>query len=532
MLTGLPLADLVARAAAPGADRTALREAIEASVLQALRRGQGATAIEPLRALLRDWPGDGRAWWLFGVLLHDAQRHHEALLAMARAADLDPQPSHLLGRAQLCYETGHPAADQFAALHQARPQDPQLVRVLCGALQAEGRRDAALALLADITRRAPDWLEGHRLLASVRQTAGDPDFAAGYAAAVAQRPQSAELWLAWFHLLAQARRWDDARAVVEQGEQACPGHAGFASALLYLQSESGAADHQPDLLAGLADTADPGLNLLRVRHALRSGEPAAAAAVALRMVTEASPVARLFWPYLATAWRVLGDARAAWIDQPEALVAVVGLGLPQATLQALADCLRAQHALMAAPYLEQSVRGGTQTDRPVLFRHEPVMAEVREAILVAVRRYVDGLPVDPAALTLPLPDGRTLAHPLLADVQAVRQGGAPLRFAGSWSVRLSAQGYHSVHTHPQGWISSACYVALPAEPGPAPAGYLRLGEPPPELGLDLAPYREIAPQPGQLVLFPSTLWHGTVPFADGERLSLAFDIAPPSGGRG
>jgi hypothetical protein len=31
---------------------------------------------------------------------------------------------------------------------------------------------------------------------------------------------------------------------------------------------------------------------------------------------------------------------------------------------------------------------------------------------------------------------------------------------------------------------------------------------------------------GQIVMFPSTLWHGTWPFPAGERLNLAFDVVP------
>jgi hypothetical protein len=43
----------------------------------------------------------------------------------------------------------------------------------------------------------------------------------------------------------------------------------------------------------------------------------------------------------------------------------------------------------------------------------------------------------------------------------------------------------------------------------------------------LAPYRLVEPKPGRLVLFPSTMWHGTRPFPAGERLTIAFDIARP-----
>jgi hypothetical protein len=79
-----------------------------------------------------------------------------------------------------------------------------------------------------------------------------------------------------------------------------------------------------------------------------------------------------------------------------------------------------------------------------------------------------------------------------------------------------------------GWLSTVLYVALPEDPGPAPAGALHLGAPPPELGVDLASYAVIPPRAGQLVVFPSFLWHGTYPFAAGERLNIAFDVIPTS----
>ena len=58
-------------------------------------------------------------------------------------------------------------------------------------------------------------------------------------------------------------------------------------------------------------------------------------------------------------------------------------------------------------------------------------------------------------------------------------------------------------------------------------GTYRLGIPPPELGLPLTAYRTIRPEPGRLAIFPSTTWHGTVPFDEGERLVVAFDVRRP-----
>jgi hypothetical protein len=37
----------------------------------------------------------------------------------------------------------------------------------------------------------------------------------------------------------------------------------------------------------------------------------------------------------------------------------------------------------------------------------------------------------------------------------------------------------------------------------------------------------VKPKPGRLVLFPSYMWHGTVPFTTDEaRMTIAFDAVP------
>jgi hypothetical protein len=145
-------------------------------------------------------------------------------------------------------------------------------------------------------------------------------------------------------------------------------------------------------------------------------------------------------------------------------------------------------------------------------RIEPEIRALRAAIVAVVERYVAQLPPPVAG------------HPLLSQRRDRR-----VRFAGSWSVRLKGKGFHASHVHPQGWISSALYVALPdldrdADPH---AGWLQLGDPGPELRLDLGPTTRVEPKLGRLVLFPSWMWHGTVPFPAGERLTVAFDVAIP-----
>ena len=93
-------------------------------------------------------------------------------------------------------------------------------------------------------------------------------------------------------------------------------------------------------------------------------------------------------------------------------------------------------------------------------------------------------------------------------------------------MRLQAGGFHSNHVHPMGWISSALYIVLPPDLGHDQAGWLTLGEPrTSSFPLDLPPLRMVEPKPGRLALFPSWMWHGTRPFGQGERLTVAFDVA-------
>ncbi len=179
-------------------------------------------------------------------------------------------------------------------------------------------------------------------------------------------------------------------------------------------------------------------------------------------------------------------------------------------MAATADVLRKLHKAREHPF-DQTLRGGTQTEGTLFLRSDPAIVRLRLAIEAGIRTYIDGLPPVDAA------------HPLLGRPR----GG--FRFTGSWSVRLRAGGNHVNHVHPEGWLSSALYVSLPETLGKEGQhdGWFTTGCPQEELGLRLPPTRRIEPKPGTLVLFPSTMWHGTVPFVGGERLTIAFDVAAP-----
>jgi len=437
--------------------------------------------------------------------LRGQQRMVEAEAAIAQARALAPSdPLIAFLHAQARYELGHPAAALFADACRLWPDNRDALRNRALAEASEGRVGVAVDLLSHALAGAPDWLEGHRVLAALRWVSGDAaGFDASYAQAARAHPGVVGLWLGWFAAVAQHRDWPRARAILDEAERHVGPARGILQARLFIASESGDLAETEHLLAATADGQDDFLTMARIRQALRRRDPERALALALPETRGRN--AGQVWPYVSTCWRLLGDARAGWLDGDPPYVRAASVGLGAGELADLADLLRSLH-IAQWPYPEQSVRGGTQTDRSVLLRHEPILARAREALMAAVEDYVAGLPPhDPA-------------HPLLSRPRA------GLMISGSWSVRLAGGGFNVTHSHPMGWISSAFYVAVPDEA--APAGHFHYGAPPPELGLDLPPYATIAPQVGHLVLFPSTLWHGTKPTAGGERLNIAFDIVP------
>lgn len=443
--------------------------------------------------------------------LRAAQRMEEALETIAQAAKLHPEdPRAAFGFAQISFECWRPAAALFAHAHTLVPGNPDIIRNHALALAAEGDGAGAQRLLEDTLKAAPGWVEGHRILAVQRITGGDEaGFDRSYAAAVESEPQNAALWMGWFQLHAQRKDWDRAGEVLHDAMAQISDNRSLELATLYLASESGSARENAAFFNAVADLADPGIDLCRVRHHLRSSDAQRAVAIAERHI--AGPTARMFWPYLSLCWRLLDDPRAGWLDGAPIYAKAVDLDFTEPELSELAEVLRGLH-LMKAPYPDQSVRGGTQTDRQLFFHPHPAIQQARQKVTEAVRTYISALP--PA----------DISHPLLGPPRD-----QTLLFEGSWSVRLTGAGYHAAHTHVMGWISSALYIVVP-EPkaaGPAPAGHLAFGVPPPELDLPHAADRQIEPRPGRLALFPSTMWHGTEPFAEGERMTIAFDIRIP-----
>jgi tetratricopeptide (TPR) repeat protein len=97
-----------------------------------------------------------------------------------------------------------------------------------------------------------------------------------------------------------------------------------------------------------------------------------------------------------------------------------------------------------------------------------------------------------------------------------------------WVVRLLTGGYQSEHIHPGGWLSGVFYLQVPEFRDQA-EGAIEFGL----WGYDYPildknyPRKRCHPKSGNIVLFPSSLFHRTIPFSsDEERMCVAFDLVP------
>ena len=99
-----------------------------------------------------------------------------------------------------------------------------------------------------------------------------------------------------------------------------------------------------------------------------------------------------------------------------------------------------------------------------------------------------------------------------------------------WATQAAQSGYIDTHIHEESWLSGAYYVEVPPAiraDDATHAGWIEFGRP--HAGLPPWPeqaLRHVWPQAGTLLLFPSFLFHRTLPYAgEGERISISFDLA-------
>ena len=101
----------------------------------------------------------------------------------------------------------------------------------------------------------------------------------------------------------------------------------------------------------------------------------------------------------------------------------------------------------------------------------------------------------------------------------------------AWGSVLNKQGHHSSHIHDSGWLSGVYYAKLPdvmEMENEKREGWIEFGRPINYAYNENSPeFHFVRPQEGLMILFPSYLYHQTIPFeSDDTRFTVAFDLIP------
>lgn len=238
---------------------------------------------------------------------------------------------------------------------------------------------------------------------------------------------------------------------------------------------------------------------------------AAEAQICFEALIDKQPKNQGWWTMLSTCWSMTGNEQQyQWLCDYSKLVSVSRIisDLDESNRfnQTLRTVLIGQHNNQKHP-IGQSLRNGTQTYEDLFDSQDAVIQALSEYILTNARQHIESITEDKS-------------HPFCSRLNQA------LNYIGSWSVRLRDGGFHKSHYHPEGWLSGVYYVDVPQAVNQHGQGWLMFGR------ADIANQQfegdfAVKPVEGNVVLFPSYIWHGTNAFSGNEhRLTVAFDIIP------
>jgi len=484
-----------------------------------------------------------------GLTLQLAGRPAEAIDAYGQALDLGAGSDTALNAGLACQQIGD-AAQAEAFYRLALDHDPRCAKALNNLAmiaQDAGDHARADALCRDAIALDPEFADAWNNLGVTLQRLGDPQAALkAYRAALGVDPFNAKALVNFTELLfdldrgdeavahhravaathpAEPRVWLELARVLERGDDLTGAVAALDEAArlddtLWQTPHRLGEIHQRrgEFTLAMAEhlracalapnQADTWRQLALAAVKAGDGETALAALEPLMQLDPLDPQA---WCWQAMALRQTGRiAEADQLTAREDLALVIALPPPPG-YASLAEFHAALGAELAAVTLRiwsprgQSVVGGYQTQNDLFAEQTPAIQALRDQIDQTIAAYLEN-PAPSVRRFIPAPP-------------------ASRRYR-SWSISVKAGGHHAAHIHPEGCLSGVYYVETPGGEDSADLGGLEFGRPGFAAPLPAdPPTRVILPRPGNLVLFPSYLWHGTQTFeAPGNRTTVAFDV--------
>ena len=487
-------------------------------------KGDYAQAEKSFRRALHIVPNFLFARQALGATLNDLGKPKDAELVLRQTLAMNPREQrdvaaleHNLAVSLKLQDRYEEALHFFDSAQRRTPQMPLVDYNRGNTLQHMGRLEEAVFCYRRALAANPLDMLAHRDMNHLLYRLGrDEEFLRSYDDVMPLFPDVDALPLAKADFLFMKEEFVAARECFERTADLSPGnvkpHDGLGLVLAQLGDFDAAIAAHETALKLEPQNAHAWRNYAETLIRAGDAKKALHAAEEARNIEPDHQAALAMWSIAAN---LLDDPRAEALDDYDNLVQVFELEPPsgddsmESFNAALNEYLNSLHR-DKREMIDQTLRGGTQTlDDLFGKRHAPVEL-LRARIDEAVRTYIARMKEDDA-------------HPLS------RRRKPAFKYAASWSSRLHDCGFHINHIHPKGWISSAYYVAVPdaASDADAKQGWIKFGEPYFDAGPKNPIRRTVQPKPGTLVLFPSYMWHGTVPFrSEQSRTTIAFDVVP------
>lgn len=461
-----------------------------------------------------------RALIALGTVYRHSDRADEAEECYRKVLAFEPQNFHALYNLAVVFNLVDRSQEALALYQKAntvKPGQPEVYFGLGKAAHKLGNLEAAIGYFRQAIDLKPDYAEAHETLNKILWQHGrQSEFLSSYPPAIQKAPGTVSLRLKFAEGLILSDNNPQAEEVMrtalkEVGDDAGVYHL-LARARYNLGKTGQAREAFEAAILGAPECTRYRYDYARILIVIEEYE---LALKHLEAAEKIAPFDQEGWAYKGLCWRFLGDEREAWLNDYERFVKPFKIPVPEGYrdldefCQALDRALDPFHDTEVHP-LDQTLRGGTQTWDYIFDRPVKEIQELKKSVEATIARYLDGLTYDPD-------------HPLLCRL------GQGFKIKGSWSVRLRSQGFHVNHVHAEGWLSSSFYVALPdiVATGDDHQGWIKFGESSLGLGEREEIKKIVRPEPGNLVLFPSYTYHGTVPFSsDQHRTTLPFDVVP------
>jgi tetratricopeptide (TPR) repeat protein len=402
---------------------------------------------------------------------------------------------------------------------EASSQHPIVTLSYANSVHELGDTDTAVALLQEATNANPQQVQLHQRLNELLWEADRSDeFGDSYQRALRSNQAGEALCVAYAKQMFKAGDNIRSRQVIEELRARYPKSSQLSSLYGQVLADDGDLDTaQSVLMSSLREEFDKSTaQQLCKLHIIQADYSSAQSLIASMQKQDAD--CQLTWALQSLIWRLTEDTRYRWLCDYESVVRAYTMPKPEgydsldAFLQELKQVLLVLHKTQQAP-LEQTLLNGTQTAARLLHNPDPVIQSLKTSLESVVSEYIHAMPSNSD-------------HPLY------QRRCENFRFSGSWSVRLRPNGFHVNHVHPAGWISSSSYISIPVGADETKReGAIKFGESPLALGDREVIEKVIQPEAGMVALFPSFVWHGTVPFSGSEddfRLTAPFDVVPVS----